>query len=103
MGRVQRGKAWRFSFDFPAIVFKLAAKGESVKPFLSANVPPSAVHFVLFVLFGGFLGWSGTVVAKSPGATDGNALWWIAILLDSLVRGAVVTVFAFPLLRKFPK
>ena len=72
----------------------------TVKSFLLANVPLSAVHFVLFVLFGGFLGWPGTVVANALGASVGGVLWWGAMVLNSLVWGAVLSLFVLPFLRK---
>ena len=72
----------------------------TVKSFLFANVPLSGVHFVLFVLFGGFLGWPGTVVANALGASAGGVLWWCAMVLNSLVWGAVLSLFVFPFLRK---
>ena len=39
-----------------------------MKSFLFANVPLSIVHFVLFVIFGGFLGQPGATVAGAIGS-----------------------------------
>ena len=72
----------------------------SLKSFLLANVPLSVVHFVLFVLFGGFLGWPGTVVANALGAAAGGILWWGVMVLNSLVWGATLSLFVLPFLRK---
>ena len=72
----------------------------SLKSFLLANVPLSVVHFILFVLFGGFLGWPGTVVASALGAVNGGILWWGVMVLNSLVWGATLSVFVIPFLRK---
>ena len=72
----------------------------NVKSFLLANVPLSVVHFILFVLFGGFLGWPGTVVANALGASAGGILWWGVMVLNSLVWGATLSVFVIPFLRK---
>ena len=74
-----------------------------MKAFLLANVPLSVVHFILFVLFGGFLGWPGAVVANALGAANGGILWWAVMVLNSLVWGAVLSLFVFPLLRKLLK
>ena len=74
-----------------------------MKSFLFANVPLSVLHFILFVIFGGFLGWPGTVVAGALGASDSSVLWWVVMVLNSLVWGAVLSIFAFPLIRKIVK
>ena len=74
-----------------------------MKSFLFANVPLSVVHFILFVLFGGFLGWPGTVVANAVGAAGNGVLWWCIMVLNSLVWGAVLSVFVFPFIRKLLK
>ena len=73
---------------------------KTMKSFLLANVPLSVVHFVLFVFFGDFLGWPGTVVASALGASAGGILWWGVMVLNSLVWGATLSVFVFPFLRK---
>lgn len=72
----------------------------NMKSFLFANVPLSVVHFILFVLFGGFLGWPGTVLAGALGAANGSVLWWAVMVLNSLVWGAVISIFVTPFLRK---
>ncbi len=72
----------------------------SLKSFLLANVPLSVVHFILFVLFGGFLGWPGTAVAHALGAVNGGILWWGVMVFNSLVWGATLTLFVFPFLRR---
>ena len=72
----------------------------NVKSFLLANVPLSVVHFILFVLFDGFLGWPGTVVANALGAVNGGILWWGVMVLNSLVWGATLSLFVLPFLRK---
>ena len=74
-----------------------------MKGFLFANVPLSVVHFVLFVLFGGFLGWPGTVVAQAVGAAANGVLWWVVMVLNSLVWGAVLSLFVLPFIRKLVK
>ena len=74
-----------------------------MKSFLFANVPLSVVHFILFVIFGGFLGWPGYVVASALGAVGGSILWWCVMALNSLVWGGVLTLFVFPFLRKLLK
>ena len=71
-----------------------------MKSFLFANIPLSVLHFILFVLFGGFLGWPGTVVAQALGAAGGSILWWAVMVLNSLVWGAVISLFILPGLRK---
>ena len=74
-----------------------------MKSFLFANVPLSVVHFVLFAIFGGFLGWPGYVVAKALGALTGGILWWGIMVLNSLVWGATLSLFVIPFLRKLLK
>ena len=74
-----------------------------MKAFLFANVPLSVVHFILFVIFDGFLGWPGTVVANVIGAAGGGILWWCVMVVNSLVWGAVLSLFVFPFLRKLLK
>ena len=74
-----------------------------MKSFLFANVPLSVVHFVLFVLFGGFLGWPGTVVAQTVGAAANGVLWWVVMVINSLVWGAVLSLFVLPFIRKLVK
>ena len=74
-----------------------------MKSFLFANVPLSVLHFILFVIFGGFLGWPGYVVASALGASGGGILWWCVMILNSLVWGAVLSLFVFPFLRKLLK
>ena len=72
----------------------------TLKSFLLANVPRSIVHFILFVLFGGFLGWPGTLVANALGASTSGILWWGVMVLNSLVWGATLSFFVIPFLRK---
>ena len=60
-----------------------------MKSFLFANVPLSVVHFILFVIFGGFLGQPGATVAGALGAAGGGILWWAIMVVNSLVWGAV--------------
>ena len=74
-----------------------------MKSFLFANVPLSIVHFILFMIFGGWLGWPGTVVAGALGASGGGILWWTVMVVNSLVWGAVLSLFVFPFLRKIIK
>ena len=74
-----------------------------MKSFLFANVPLSVLHFVLFAIFGGFLGWPGYVVANALGAATGGILWWGVMVLNSLVWGATLSLFVFPFLRKLLK
>jgi hypothetical protein len=74
-----------------------------MKSFLLANVPLSVLHFILFVILGGFLGWPGTVVAGALGASAGGVLWWAVMVLNSLVWGAVLSIFVLPFIRKLIK
>ena len=74
-----------------------------MKSFLFANVPLSVVHFILFVIFRGFLGWPGTVVANALGATGDGILWWSVMVVNSLVWGAVLSLFVLPFIRKLVK
>lgn len=74
-----------------------------MKSFLFANVPLSVVHFILFVIFRGFLGWPGTVVANALGATGDGILWWCVMVVNSLVWGAVLSLFVLPFIRKLVK
>ncbi len=74
-----------------------------MKSFLLANVPLSMLHFILFLIFKGFLGQPGYAVANALGASAGGALWWVLMVLNSLVWGAVLSLFVFPFLRKLLK
>ena len=74
-----------------------------MKSFLLANVPLSIAHFILFVIFGGFLGQPGGLVAGALGAAGGGFIWWALMVLNSLVWGAVLTLFVFPFIRKMVK
>ena len=74
-----------------------------MKSFLFANVPLSVLHFVLFVIFGGFLGQPGHIVAGTLGASAGGILWWAVMVVNSLVWGAVLSLFVFPFIRKVLK
>ncbi len=74
-----------------------------MKAFLFANVPLSVVHFVLFLVFKGFLGQPGQTVAGALGASSGGVLWWVIMVINSLVWGAVLSLFVFPFIRKVIK
>ena len=74
-----------------------------MKSFLFANVPLSLVHFICFLVFKGFLGQPGYIVADALGASAGGILWWAVLVVNSLVWGAVPTLFVFPFLRKVLK
>ena len=74
-----------------------------MKSFLFANVPLSVLHFVLFLIFKGFLGQPGYAVADVLGAASGGVLWWVLMVLNSLIWGAVLSLFVFPFLRKVIK
>ena len=74
-----------------------------MKSFLFANVPLSVLHFVLFLVFKGFLGQPGYAVAGALGAASGGVLWWVLMVLNSLIWGAVLSLFVFPFLRKVIK
>ena len=75
-----------------------------MKSFLLANVPLSVVHFVLFLIFkGSFLGQPGYIVADALGASGGGILWWAVMVLNSLVWGAVLSLFVVPFIRKILK
>ena len=74
-----------------------------MKSFLFANVPLSVVHFILFVIFRGFLGQPGFAVAKALGASSEGVLWWAVMVVNSLVWGAVLSLVILPLVRKLIK
>jgi hypothetical protein len=75
-----------------------------MKSFLFANVPLSVVHFICFLVFkGSFLGQPGYIVADALGASAGGILWWVLMVVNSLVWGAVLSLFVFPLIRKVLK
>ena len=74
-----------------------------MKSFLFANVPLSMLHFILFLIFKGFLGQPGFAVADALGASSGGILWWVIMVLNSLVWGAVISLFILPFLRKVLK
>ena len=74
-----------------------------MKSFLCANVPLSVVHFICFVIFGGFLGQPGYVVANALGAASGGILWWLIMVINSLVWGALLSLFVLPFIRKILK
>ena len=74
-----------------------------MKSFLFANVPLSMLHFILFLIFKGFLGQPGFILADALGASSGGILWWVIMVLNSLVWGAVLSLFVFPFIRKFIK
>ena len=74
-----------------------------MKSFLFANVPLSVLHFILFLILGGFLGQPGFIVADALGAANGGVLWWVLMVLNSLVWGAVLSLFVFPIIRKILK
>ena len=76
-----------------------------MKSFLFANVPLSVVHFICFLVFKGatFLGQPGYAVAKAFGASSGGILWWVLMVINSLLWGAVLSLFVFPFIRKVLK
>ena len=74
-----------------------------MKAFLFANVPLSMLHFILFLIFGGFLACPGDIVANAIGASGKSVLWWCVMVLNSLVWGAVLSLLVFPFLRKVLK
>ena len=76
-----------------------------MKAFLLANVPLSIVHFICFLIFKGcsFLGQPGHAVAGALGIAAGGILWWALMVVNSLVWGAVLSLFVFPLIRKLLK
>ena len=74
-----------------------------MKSFLLANVPLSILHFVLFVIVGGFLGQPGYIVANALGASGGGIIWWTIMVFNSLVWGAIISLFVFPFIRKVLK
>mgnify|MGYP006916259853 CR=1 FL=1 len=71
-----------------------------MKLFLFANVPLSVVHFILFAIFKGFLGQPGYLVADALGTSSGGILGWAVMVVNSLVWGAVLSLFVFPFIRK---
>ena len=76
-----------------------------MKAFLFANVPLSIVHFICFLVFKGmrFLGQPGYAVADAFGASAGGIIWWAVMVINSLVWGAVLSLFVFPFIRKLLK
>ena len=74
-----------------------------MKAFLFANVPLSVLHFILFAIFGGFLGQPGYLLANALGAANNGLLWWAVMVLNSLVLGEVLTLVVFPFIRKILK
>ena len=74
-----------------------------MKSFLFANVPLSVVYFICFLIFKGFLGQPGYAVAGALGIAAGGILWWVLMVINSLVWGAVLSLFVFPLVRKLLK
>ena len=74
-----------------------------MKSFLFANMPLSVVHFVLFLIFKGFLGQPGYAVADAVGASAGGVIWWVIMVVNSLVWGAVLSLFVVPFIRKVLK
>ena len=74
-----------------------------MKSFLFANVPLSMLHFILFLIFKGFLGQPGFALADALGASSGGILWWVTMVLNSLVWGAVISLFILPFVRKILK
>ena len=75
-----------------------------MKSFLFANIPLSVLHFVLFLVFkGSFLGQPGYLVADALGASSGGVLWWVLMVITSLVWGAVLSRVVFPFIRKILK
>ena len=43
------------------------------------------------------------VVADALGASAGGILWWVLMVVNSLVWGAVLSLFVFPFIRKILK
>ena len=76
---------------------------KSIKSFLFANVPLSVLHFIIFVIFGGFLGEPGYHLAGLLGASGGSILWWLMMILNSLIWGGVITLVIIPFFRKLFK
>ncbi len=74
-----------------------------MKSFLLANVPLSIIHFICFLAFKGFLGQPGYIVADALGASAGGVLWWVLMVVNSLIWGAVLSIFVFPFIRKLLK
>ena len=76
-----------------------------MKSFLFANVPLSVVHFICFLVFKNatFLGQPGYAVANAFGASSGGILWWVLMVINSLLWGAVLSLFVFPFIRKVLK
>ena len=74
-----------------------------MKSFLFANVPLSVVHFLCFLIFKGFLGQPGYAVASALGAAANGVIWWLIMVVNSLVWGAVLSLFVFPFIRKILK
>ena len=74
-----------------------------MKSFLFANVPLSIVHFICFLVFKGFLGQPGYIVADALGASAGGILWWVLMVINSLVWGAVLSLFVLPFINKLLK
>jgi hypothetical protein len=76
-----------------------------MKSFLFANVPLSVVHFICFLVFNGakFLGQPGYAIVDAVGASSKGFAWWLIMVINSLLWGAVLSLFVFPLIRKILK
>lgn len=74
-----------------------------MKSFLFANVPLSMLHFILFLIFKGFLGQPGFVLVDAVDASNGGFLWWVIMVFNSLIWGAVLSLIVFPFIRKIIK
>jgi len=71
---------------------------KKVKAFLFADIPVSMVHFVVVILAHengwrdllGVIGQPGLWLARSLGATGGAPIWWVFMVVNSLVWGGAV-------------
>lgn len=84
---------------------------KNIKAFLFANIPLSVAHFVIFLIARGqgwralrdILGQPGYFVCDLLGASSGGPIWWAILAVNSLVWGAVLTIFVFPAIKKLAK
>lgn len=84
---------------------------KNIKAFLFANIPLSAVHFVLLLIarsqgwreLRNLLGQPGYWVCDLLGVSAGGFLWWVVLVINSLVWGGAISLFVLPAIKKFMK
>ena len=60
----------------------------------------SIAHFVLFRYVWSWLGQPGYLVAKLLGAAHGGFLWWVVMVLNSILWVFAITLLVIPALKK---